>query len=156
MNETESRRLLHLQYDNRQSAVAVRDVYGSECSKCGACCIYYSQGPFGVPVALSDTPPKKLVQIGPRLKYDGEAYKEWNTNSYMRSVPLAASMFFGREGFKKCVALNGELGQSVRCVIYESRPRPCVEFDPGSRACIRARAWAGMPSAEGIMDLGRS
>lgn len=40
----------------------------------------------------------------------------------------------------RCVALQGTLGDSVRCTIYAVRPRPCRKVQPGDPDCLRARA----------------
>ena len=50
----------------------------------------------------------------------------------------------------RCVALDGEVGQAVRCTIYENRPGPCRDFAPyaplgiGDDACDRARRRHGL------------
>ncbi len=50
-----------------------------------------------------------------------------------------------------CVALEGEIGSKVRCMIYEQRPGPCRDFAPyaplgiGDDACDRARRRHGLP-----------
>jgi len=51
----------------------------------------------------------------------------------------------------RCVALRGEVGDSVSCAIYEFRPSPCREFAPlaavgrGDEACDDARRRHGLP-----------
>lgn len=44
----------------------------------------------------------------------------------------------------RCAALTGRIGQRVACGIYEWRPNPCRELEPGSDACLRARARHGL------------
>jgi Fe-S-cluster containining protein len=46
----------------------------------------------------------------------------------------------------RCVALEGTIGQSVRCGVYEARPSPCREFDISHDACARARHRHGLPT----------
>jgi uncharacterized protein len=46
----------------------------------------------------------------------------------------------------RCAALTGRPGQSVACGIYEWRPSPCREFEPGSEACTVARARHALPA----------
>jgi uncharacterized protein len=46
----------------------------------------------------------------------------------------------------RCVALEGTIGQSVHCGIYEARPSPCREFDTSHDACARARHRHGLPA----------
>jgi len=45
----------------------------------------------------------------------------------------------------RCVALEGEVGRSVRCRAYDQRPSPCREVEPGDAQCARARALRGLP-----------
>ena len=51
----------------------------------------------------------------------------------------------------RCVALHGEIGERVRCVIHPLRPSPCREFQPSwldgvhHERCDRARAAHGLP-----------
>lgn len=51
----------------------------------------------------------------------------------------------------RCNALLGDIGQTVRCTIYEHRPTPCRDFQTHevdgsvSDACSRARAKYGLP-----------
>lgn len=132
----------------------VRELFAGECQSCGLCCIRYFYQPFNVAVELDPTrpePPKKLVQIGPR---------RYGLNRYMRRVPIDIPKW---EGFGKCVALelnvsnpNPNRGWEVRCTIYDSRPKCCSDFEPGSGACQAVRSWARMGPPAGLMDLGRS
>jgi Fe-S-cluster containining protein len=45
----------------------------------------------------------------------------------------------------RCHALEGEVGKSVTCGVYERRPSPCREVEPGDEKCNRARARHGLP-----------
>lgn len=45
----------------------------------------------------------------------------------------------------RCAALTGTIGERAACGIYEWRPNPCRELEPGSDACHLARARHGMP-----------
>lgn len=44
----------------------------------------------------------------------------------------------------RCAALSGVVGQRVACGIYEWRPGPCRELEPGSDACEKARLRHGL------------
>jgi hypothetical protein len=46
----------------------------------------------------------------------------------------------------RCAALCGVVGQRVRCSLYEWRPGPCRELEPGSAACERARRLHALPT----------
>ena len=101
------------------------------CLSCGACCAAFrvdfhcadlSSAPgSGVPLALT--------------------------------VPMTATLVRMRgtdEAPPRCVALEGEIGQQVRCTIYDVRPGPCRDFAPyaplgiGDDACDRARRRHGL------------
>lgn len=44
----------------------------------------------------------------------------------------------------RCAALSGQIGARIACGIYEWRPSPCRELEPGSDACLRARQRHGL------------
>ncbi len=46
----------------------------------------------------------------------------------------------------RCAALSGRIGERVTCAIYEWRPSPCHELQPGCDACNRARQLHGLPA----------
>lgn len=46
----------------------------------------------------------------------------------------------------RCAALTGKVGVRAACGIYEWRPDPCRELEPGSDGCLRARARHGLPA----------
>lgn len=69
------------------------------------------------------------------------------------TLPLTATLVRMRgtdEAAPRCVALEGEIGQLVRCRIYDARPGPCRDFAPyaplgiGDDACDRARRRHGL------------
>lgn len=51
----------------------------------------------------------------------------------------------------RCVALEGRIGESVRCAIYALRPSPCRDYAPDglfgidNAECTAARARHGLP-----------
>ncbi len=46
----------------------------------------------------------------------------------------------------RCAALSGKIGERIGCGIYEWRPNPCRELEPGSDACEQARRRHGLVS----------
>ncbi|MBL8470968.1 MAG: YkgJ family cysteine cluster protein [Rhodocyclaceae bacterium] len=97
-----------------------------ECVRCGACCAAWrvdfhwsecASGAGGVPDGLTESVCGATVR--------------------MRGTDHASP---------RCAALQGTIGQSVRCAIYEFRPAPCVELQAGSDACLRARRRHGLPA----------
>ena len=45
---------------------------------------------------------------------------------------------------QRCAALEGELGESVFCTVYELRPSGCRKVKPGSKECLRDRRERGI------------
>jgi hypothetical protein len=102
------------------------------CLLCGACCAFYRASfywreadditPGGVPVSLTDD----LTQ----------------TYRVMKGTDSAPP---------RCVALQGDIGHSVFCSIYQRRSTPCREFTPSyadgqhNPRCDKARAAHGLP-----------
>lgn len=58
----------------------------------------------------------------------------------------------------RCVALQGTIGASVACAIYDRRPTPCRAFAAdadqghGDMSCGDARRLHGLPPLEGSYD----
>ena len=49
----------------------------------------------------------------------------------------------------RCAALEGEIGAEAECTVYERRPSPCRELQPGDDKCNRARARHGLGPIDG-------
>jgi len=103
------------------------------CLSCGACC-----AAFRVDFHCSDLESAEHPGVPVAL-----------------TVPLTATLVRLRgtdAAPPRCVALEGEIGQQVRCTIYERRPGPCRDFAPyaplgiGDDACDRARRRHGLPA----------
>ena len=97
----------------------------SACLTCGACCVsyrvefaMYERDDHGgrVPAELTET----VRGITCRMRGTG-------------TVPI------------RCVALQGEVGRSVACTVYDRRPQPCAELQAGTYGCNKARARHGLP-----------
>ena len=102
---------------------------GQTCQSCGACCAayrvdfsIYEWGPEGGPVPEGFAEPIN----GNTCRMRGTDY-----------VPI------------RCAALTGTIGARVGCGIYEWRPSPCRELEPGSYGCEKARARHGLPPLDG-------
>jgi Fe-S-cluster containining protein len=132
--------------NSKQASKTLRAIYANECQRCGGCCVRYALSPFRIPVWPDDNPPKKLVQIGPRM-----GRGDHSTSRYMRIVPLPAW-----KGFGQCVALEGFPSRNVKCGIYEQRGSACSSYDPGSPSCLLIRHWMHLPDPEDALWLGRS
>ena len=101
------------------------------CLSCGACCAAFRVDFHCSDLATAEQPGVPLAL----------------------TVPVTASLLRMRgtdEAPPRCIALDGVVGQAVRCTIYEQRPGPCRDFAPyaplgvGDDACDRARRRFGL------------
>lgn len=98
------------------------------CLSCGACCAAYRVD-FSA-FELEDE--GGCVPSGLAVEVTGNTWR-------MRGTDHAPP---------RCAALSGTVGERASCGIYEWRPNPCRELEPGSDACLRARARHGLPPLE--------
>jgi Fe-S-cluster containining protein len=61
-------------------------------------------------------------------------------------TPFYACMAGTNASAPRCHGLRGEVGVHTACGIYEQRPSPCREVQPGGDKCNRARALHGLPA----------
>lgn len=94
------------------------------CLTCGACC-----ASFRVDFSVYET-----QELGGDVP-DGLAVDVTDTLRRMRGTDHSPP---------RCAALTGKVGTQAACGIYEWRPSPCREFEPGSLACERARMRHGL------------
>ena len=126
-------KILRIDLKVRHSDVLCRDndMSDSLCTICGACCAIYRVSFYWGELADADgngVPHELSVDINSRL-------------SCMKGT---------RGGNSRCIALQGELGESVSCAIYEHRPSACRDVTPHDPRCLRARAAYGMGSCSGV------
>ena len=104
-----------------------------DCLVCGACCCNSAENQaegynYYVPI---ENPKSRLLtkpEQRKRLVVEDE-----DGVPHMRLDPSG-----------RCVALNGKLGASVRCIVYADRPAGCHRVEPGDKACLKARAEKGI------------
>lgn len=89
------------------------------CTACGACC-----ASFRVDFSV-----RELLSQGGSVP-DGLSVEVNSASCRMRGTDHLPV---------RCAALTGTIGQRVACGIYEWRPNPCRELEPGSDACQQAR-----------------
>ena len=89
------------------------------CTVCGACC-----ASFRVDFSVQE-----LAWQGGSVP-DGLTVEVNSTTCRMRGTDYTPP---------RCAALTGRIGERVACGIYEWRPNPCRELEPGSDACLQAR-----------------
>lgn len=69
--------------------------------------------------------------------------KLWKNRALLREVAVENArgemhmILVGDE--QRCVALDGDLGEAVRCRIYSWRPQGCKNVEPGDDECEKAR-----------------
>jgi len=87
----------------------------SDCQTCGACCDHF-----------------EVVDV----------YPDDTNFGYLKSADLLRKTEYGfyamksiSEGDNRCIALEGTVGESVRCTIYDNRPRGCRIFEQDSAIC---------------------
>ncbi|MDD0816698.1 YkgJ family cysteine cluster protein [Curvibacter sp. HBC28] len=103
------------------------------CLSCGACCASYRVD-FSI-YELDDAGGR--VPAGLAVEVNGSTCRMRGTDH----VPI------------RCAALTGKVGEQVGCGIYEWRPSPCHELEPGDYGCEKARARHGLPPyAEAVGD----
>lgn len=103
----------------------------SACLNCGACCAFFRVSFYwGEAQSGGGVVPDALIHPLP---------------------PYHACMQGTQASSPRCHALMGDVGQSVRCTIYENRSSTCREFQSsdetyeGNADCDRARAHYGLP-----------
>jgi len=109
----------------------------SVCCRCGACCCTFCITLPRVDLASQSggwVPDDLTVPYTP-------------TTTCMRENPDQPG---------RCIALEGSVGESVRCTIYDRRPAACRDFAPlsalgmGDEACDEARRRHGMRPLGGL------
>jgi Fe-S-cluster containining protein len=95
-----------------------------DCQRCGACCATYRVSFYWA---------------------DGET---WRTPEGMteRVAPLYSCMVGTSRASPRCIALAGTVGKVATCTIYDQRPPPCRELQPGDERGLKARARHGLSS----------
>lgn len=103
-----------------------------DCQQCGACCINHNFLGGTAYVYLTHHEAKRMRRFGLTVvTAEGDAHLGTRTTARRNGVPI-------------CVAFEGDVGQTCGCGIYGDRPRPCREFQVGSRECKVARRRAGL------------
>jgi Fe-S-cluster containining protein len=111
------------------------DPSGADCVACGRCCHH---GPQTVHLLETD---EERVQASP----DGERILRRLTVL----DPRPPGWRFLRNEGDRCAALDVSVPGRYPCAIYEVRPDDCRIVEPGSPACLQARALGHLgPSVE--------
>jgi uncharacterized protein len=95
----------------------------SPCLTCGACCAAYRVSFYWAEAEERGLPESLTERISP-----------WQSCLVGTNGPVS-----------RCTCLQGVIGQSVSCAIYEQRPSPCRDLHFGDDQCHRARAKHRLP-----------
>ncbi|HEF4758359.1 TPA: YkgJ family cysteine cluster protein [Pseudomonas putida] len=106
----------------------------SPCLNCGACCSYFRVSFFwGECASSGGTVPDELVE---------------------QITPSRVAMLGTDCKKPRCISLEGEVGSTVKCTIYDKRSTPCREFEASwvdgqhNPDCDAARAAFGLAPLE--------
>lgn len=100
-----------------------------ECQQCGACCAAFRVSFYWTETTAhpdGTVPGELTTPVTPHLVA-------------MRGTDVLPS---------RCIALDGEVGQSVSCSIYPLRSSTCHDCEAGSEKCNRARQQHSLPAIE--------
>lgn len=97
------------------------------CLSCGACCMTFRVSFYWAEADQLGLPPSLVEQVTPHL-------------ACLAGTNAAAP---------RCAALGTGHAGPMACGVYERRPSPCREVQPGDDKCARARAHHGLPALPG-------
>lgn len=99
----------------------------SPCLSCGACCATFRVSFYWAEADQRRLPVELIEPVNPWL-------------ACMRGTWASQP---------RCHALQGEVGRHVSCAVYEARPEPCRDVQPGDDHCRKARSKHGLPPLPG-------
>jgi uncharacterized protein len=100
-----------------------------DCQTCGACC-----ASFRVSFYWAETDAHPMGSVPHALTTGISPYHVAMLGTELKPV--------------RCIALCGEVGQSVCCSIYDKRSSTCREFESGGETCAEARRLHGLPTGQ--------
>jgi len=104
-------------------------VAAPDCRSCGACCTTGAADGEKVPF----------------LPITGGEYRRLPGDVVIKAmVPGMGKVRSLRFVGDRCAALDGVVGLSCSCRVYDARPQICRVFPPGSTNCLAARAERGL------------
>ena len=94
-----------------------------ECQRCGACCAQFRVSFYWAEAWARGLPDLMVEKVNAQM----------------------ACMAGTNHVDPRCVALQGKVGEDVRCSVYSLRPEPCRQVMPGDERCLEARRRHGLP-----------
>jgi Fe-S-cluster containining protein len=110
-----------------------------DCKSCGACCCNTARN-------LRDNH-REYVEITKKDKLfrERELLEQVGVKNARGELHM---ILVGPE--QRCIALDGDIGEGVKCTIYAWRPQGCKNVEAGDDECLKARKSKGM-SPEGVL-----
>ena len=107
----------------------VIDFDNYDCQQCGACCVSDFDSVDYVHLREEDLD-----------RLNADEYKQFvYTDATYGKTQCSMRTARDSEGNCRCAALEGQVGKSVSCSIYERRPLVCRKFQPETAECDYAR-----------------
>lgn len=100
--------------------------------RCGACCV------------LPDENRQEDVWAWVEVDEDATLLKRQHVVTRHVTRDEAGRLHLRLDDRGRCTALRGRLGESVRCEIYEVRPRGCRRVEAGDERCVQYRRERGI------------
>ncbi|KAB2962536.1 YkgJ family cysteine cluster protein [Zoogloea sp.] len=94
----------------------------SPCTTCGACCAHFRVSFYWAEAEARGLPEDLTEAVTPWL----------------------SCMVGTNRARPRCVALQGRVGESVSCAVYDQRPDTCRSVEAGDAQCLKARAGYGL------------
>jgi hypothetical protein len=88
------------------------------CQRCGACCAAFRVSFYWAEATEAGLPEPLTETVN----------------------PFYSCMAGTNQSSPRCHVLQGDIGKKVACVVYQQRPSPCREVQPGEEKCNIARA----------------
>jgi Fe-S-cluster containining protein len=114
-----------------------------DCQSCGACCVPTYDVESYVHLLQEDVDrldaAGQLEDLAVQTnRYGPIRYEDphWALLTKTQTQPEAE--------YTVCKALSGPVGKDCSCSIYDSRPKACIDFQPGSLYCQAAREEIGL------------
>jgi Fe-S-cluster containining protein len=108
-----------------------------DCRSCGACC----RGSYDDDSGWADCTVDDVKRMSRAAR---ERLVPLRHGLAWRSAHLATPASVTEQWGKLCDFLRGTPGKRVSCPIYQTRPKVCRDFKPGSRNCVDARRELGL------------
>ena len=99
-----------------------------DCQACGACCCNSKENKAERYIDYVEVKPRDALSKRPEL-IAKLCVINAKSETHLKLI--------GRE--QRCIALDGVLGEAVRCSIYDVRPKPCRTVEAGSDECHARR-----------------